>query len=320
MNEEQRIVMLSRVFSAQAGEEAGIEVGIGDDAAVLAGSHARSRLVWTIDEQIEEVHFRREYLSWHDLGWRSFMAAASDLAAMGAEPWCALCALAVPLDVTDTALEEIALGQSEAAAAIQAPVVGGNLSRSSPKSGLSVTTTFLGRCEVAIERRGARPGDGLWMAGHLGLAAAGLKTLERHVDHRAPLAAAVAAWRTPRALIAEGRAMAAVASAAVDVSDGLARDASHLGTAGGVCIALHEASLLADDALVAAASALGESALDLALHGGDDYALVVASTVPVPGFRCIGEVREGSGLILRNVDGDESALEAKGYDHFARSP
>lgn len=308
--------MLARTLASSApGSGSGIEVGIGDDAAVLATSHAASRLVWTIDEQVEGCHFRRALASWRDVGWRSFMAAASDLAAMGAVPWCALCALVLPDDLDDAALEDIARGQRDAAEAIRAPVVGGNLARGPV---LSIATTLLGSCEHAVERRGARAGDGLWIAGRLGLAAAGLKVLERgFVDHgaSAPLAAAVAAWRKPRALVAEGRAMAVVAHAAVDVSDGLARDAGHLAESSGVCIVLDEAPLLDDATFVAAAAVLGESALDLALHGGEDYALVVASSVPIPGYRRIGEVREGKGVVLRGANG-ELAIEAKGFDHF----
>src|SRR5262249_10265882 len=99
MDEKHPIAMIARVLSRVPAGEAGIEVGTGDDAAVLAASYARARIVWTIDEQVEGVHFRRELLSWRDVGWRSFMAAASDLAAMGAAPWCALSALVLPDDV-----------------------------------------------------------------------------------------------------------------------------------------------------------------------------------------------------------------------------
>src|ERR1700716_3382483 len=112
MDEKGRIAMLARTltFSATPGD-GGIEIGIGDDAAVLSASHALSRIVWTIDEQVENVHFRRDMLSYEDIGWRSFMAAASDLAAMGAIPWCALAALVLPDDVDDEALDGIARGQ-----------------------------------------------------------------------------------------------------------------------------------------------------------------------------------------------------------------
>ncbi|HZU84779.1 MAG TPA: thiamine-phosphate kinase [Polyangiaceae bacterium] len=326
MDETTRIALLARVLGDGA-PAAGVEVGIGDDAAVLEAPRPGSRLVWTIDEQVEGVHFRRELLAWRDVGWRSFMAAASDVAAMGASPWCALCAMVLPGDVDGAVLREIALGQREAADAVRAPVVGGNLSRG---PAVSLATTLLGTCERAVERRGAEPGDGVWLAGRVGLAAAGFAALARAreggreargaqaaTDAMPPaLCEAVDAWRRPRALVAEGRAMGAVARAAVDVSDGLARDAGHLAEASGVRVVLDESALRSDAALIAAAGALGADPLELALHGGEDYALVAASRAPIPGFRRIGEVREGRGLALRDGAGERS-IEPRGFDHFA---
>jgi thiamine-monophosphate kinase len=307
MDELGRITMLTRVLGATT---AGVDVAIGDDAAVL--SPPPGRLVWTIDEQVEGVHFRRDLVSWRDLGWRSYMAAASDVSAMGASPWCALASLVLPRDVDDAALEAMARGQREAADATGAPVVGGNLARGTV---LSIGTTLLGTCAQAVQRRGARAGDGLWMAGRVGLAAAGLLALERGRGSEPGLEAAVLAWRTPRALVIEGLAMAGHASAAVDVSDGLARDVSHLGHASGVRLVVEEAALLEDSELLTTARALGEGALELALHGGEDYALVATSDRPIPGFRRIGEVLAGSGLVLRRAS-DERALEPRGFDHF----
>jgi thiamine-monophosphate kinase len=309
VDERGRIELLSRVLAAQA---SGVEVGIGDDAAVL-GAPVGGRLVWTIDEQVEGVHFRRELLSWHDVGWRSFMAAASDVAAMGATPWCALAALVLPADADDETLAAIASGQRDAAEAAGAPVVGGNLSRGPV---VSIATTLLGRCPRAITRSGARAGDGVWLAGRLGLAAAGLRALVQGRGGEASLASAVEAWRRPRALLRDGLAMAALAHAAVDVSDGLARDAGHLGEASGVRIVLDEGALLEDAALVDAAVALGQSPIDLALHGGEDYALVVASDAPIDGFRRIGDVRPGRGLALRRGDAERD-IEPAGFDHFS---
>jgi thiamine-monophosphate kinase len=309
MDEVGRIAMLARVLRASG---QGIEVGIGDDAAVL--SPPGTRLVWTIDEQVEGVHFRRDLASWHDVGWRSYMAAASDVAAMGATPWCALAALVVPVDVDDAALEAIATGQREAAEVAGAPVVGGNLARG---PAMSIATTVLGTCERPVERRGAVAGDGLWMAGRVGLAAAGLRALEEGKGMESRLAAAIAAWRVPRALFEEGWAMGATAHAAVDVSDGLARDAGHLAEASGVQVVLDEAALLDDAVLLEAAGALGASALELALYGGEDYALVAASKQPIEGFRRIGEVRAGRGMVVRSVAG-ERPVEPRGFDHFAR--
>ena len=115
MDERGKIATLARMLGSSSSPTAGIEVGIGDDAAVLATSHAPAHLVWTIDEQVEGVHFRRTLASWHQVGWRSFMAAASDVAAMGAVPWCALSALVLSDDVDDEAFAEIVRGQGDAA-------------------------------------------------------------------------------------------------------------------------------------------------------------------------------------------------------------
>jgi thiamine-monophosphate kinase len=309
MDERERIVMLARVLGRAV---PGVTVGIGDDAAVLDGT---GTLVWTIDEQVEGVHFRRTLVGFRDLGFRSLMAAASDVAAMGARPWCALCAMVVPADVDDAALEAIATGQSDAAQELHAGVVGGNLSRG---PALSLSTTVLGRCQRAIRRQGAHPGEGIWLAGHVGLAAAGLRALEagKGGDVEDPrLLPAVAAWRTPRALVEAGRAMGLLATAAIDVSDGLARDLGHLAAASGLAAVLDEAALLDDPALSAAAEALGAPAIDLALHGGEDYALVATSAAPLPGFRRIGQMREGAGLALLTAAG-ERPVEPLGFDHF----
>jgi thiamine-monophosphate kinase len=307
MNERQRIAMLARVLG---GTVPGVTVGIGDDAAVLDGA---GTLVWTIDEQVEGVHFKRKLVGFRDLGFRSLMAAASDVAAMGARPWCALCAMVLPVDVDDAALEALATGQSEAARELHASVVGGNLSRG---PALSLSTTVLGRCQRAIRRQGAHAGDGIWLAGHVGLAAAGLRALEEGRGDEDPrLQPAVAAWRTPRALVEAGRGMGLLATAAIDVSDGLACDLGHLAEASGLGAVLDEVSLLEDPLLSAAADVLGLSATDLALHGGEDYALVATSAAPLPGFRRIGQMREGSGLALRTSTG-ERPLEPLGFDHF----
>jgi thiamine-monophosphate kinase len=330
MDERFRIARIAHLFAGEAGTKtdsargrnaAGIELGIGDDAAVLdpreapfrLQGEAPFRLVWTIDEQVEGTHFRLDLASFRDIGWRSFMAAASDIAAMGAAPWCALGALVLPDSVDDAAFEEVLCGQRDAAAAVGAPLVGGNLARG---PALSIATTFLGTAAHAVRRRGAVPGDGVWVAGPLGLAAAGLRALLTGRGDETALAAAVGAWRRPVALIAAGRAMAPLAHAAVDVSDGLARDAGHIAEASGVSVVFDEAALCADSILESAAAALGVPALELALYGGEDYALVVASPAPIEGFRRVGDVVAGSGIALRSARGIDT-VEARGFDHFA---
>jgi thiamine-monophosphate kinase len=308
--EEERIARLRARLGVAA---PGVTLGIGDDAAVLAPPGGK-RLVWTVDTQVEDVHFRHAWLRGPaEIGYRAFMAAASDVAAMGAEPWCALAALELPASFDDAAFDELVRGQREAADRVGAPIVGGNLSRG---PALAITTTLLGAAAAPITRGGAREGDGVWLAGPVGLAAAGLAALAAgNADPR--LDVAVAAWRTPEARIADGRALAGVAHAAIDVSDGLARDLGHLATASGVRAVLDEALLLAHagDLLAHAADALGARALDLLLYGGEDYALVAASAAPLPGFSRVGEIRAGAGLGLRGAAGERD-LAARGFDHF----
>jgi thiamine-monophosphate kinase len=200
-------------------------------------------------------------------------------------------------------------------------VVGGNLSRGTETS---VTTTLLGRVDEAIVRSGARPGDSVWLSGPVGLAAAGLAALLADGVAGLGLAACVEAWRRPRARIAEGRALRGVATAAVDVSDGLARDVGHLAVASDVRVVLDEAALLAHGGaeLERAAGVLGRDPLELALHGGEDYALVAtgAAAEPAPGFVNIGRIEPAAGapgVLLARASG-VVLIESRGFDHFER--
>ncbi len=308
-SELQRIELLARLFATA---DPRIELGIGDDAAILADP--TSRLVWTIDAQVEDVHFRRGWLSFFDLGFRATMAAASDLAAMGAEPLATLSSLTLDPSVSEDDLEALALGQREAAARVGAPVVGGNLAAG---SALTVTTTLLGKVSSILTRGGAAPGDLLLAAGPLGLAAAGLRALMADRGDEA-LAPAVAAWRRPAARVGEGRLLAGRATAAIDVSDGLSLDLSRLASASFVRAVLSEEALLSHsgEPLATAARALGLEALSLLLAGGEDYALLATSPAPVEGFSVVGRIERGGGVWLEARNGLR-ALEPEGFDHFA---
>jgi thiamine-monophosphate kinase len=154
----------------------------------------------------------------------------------------------------------------------------------------------------------------------VGLAAAGLAALERGGAPAVTLESAVAAWRRPRALVAEGIRARGRARAAIDVSDGLARDLGHMAQASGVRAVLDAASIV-DAALAAAAAALGRDPLALALHGGEDYALVMALPPgeSLAGFVRIGMIEGLAGgprIALRREDGVIVALDERGFDHF----
>lgn len=306
------VAHLRALFSSHAGRTTGSlahdELGIGDDCATVGD--APGTLVWTIDEQAENTHFRRDWLTWRDVGYRSFVAAASDIAAMGGKASHALTALALPKEFPDDAFVALTEGQLEAARAVGASIVGGNLARA---NAVHVTTTVLGRAERPIARSGAKVGDGVWLAGAVGLAGLGLRALERGVASP-ELRAAVAAWRRPSPLFVEADAMAPLASAAIDVSDGLARDAAHMASASDVRIVFERALLDAYGeriGVTSPAAALGVDGLEAMLHGGEDYALVVASRSAIEGFFRIGSVVRGAGIAL-----DEEDLAPRGFAHF----
>lgn len=320
MSERSRIALLSRIFGASPLARRA-ETGIGDDAAVLAPPAGR-RLVVSVDEQVEGTHFRRDFFSLGDVGYRATMAAASDLAAMGAEPYAAVASLVLPDDVDDEALTAIARGQAEAAERVGMPIVGGNLARG---PALSLATTVLGLAAAPLLRAGAKPGDAVFVHGALGLAHLGLVATMRG-ERGESTVAALAAFARPEARIAAGLAARGFAHAAIDVSDGLGKDAGAIADASGVVIVLERTLLLAHAeacGALPAASALGIDVTTAMLDGGEDYALVVTAPgdEPAPeGFVRLGFVRAGapSGVVLRAPDGTEVPVAASaGFDHFA---
>lgn len=304
-------------------------VGIGDDAAVLYSR--RRRLVWTVDASVEGVHFDRRWLSLEDVGWRSFEAATSDIAAMGARPLAALSSLVVPGGFRARQLRELGAGQSSAARDLGCPVVGGNIARG---TALSVTTTVLGEAGAVLLRSGARVGDELWLVGNVGLARAGWQAIERAGPGRArswmrrrtelerAAAMCLEAWRRPRALVRRGLALASRAHAAIDLSDGLGGDAGKLAAASGVRVVVESGAL--EKAIAAElrviAHWLGTSATALALRGGEDYALLTCGRARQrPRWaRRIGRIERGpAGAVLEGAHGDRPL--GPGFDHLTEA-
>lgn len=245
---------LARLASRLGGPERP-EVGIGDDAAVLRAPPGGWMLL-AADAVVAGVHADLALVGLDDMGWKAVAANVSDVAAMGGSPSYLLVTVAGP---AGTDLDLLYEGIAEAARTWVCPVVGGDLANAVD---LVVSVTIVGSLPGApILRSGARPGDGIWVTGPLGLAAAGLRILK--TVGKGATGVAVEAHRRPRPSVAAGlAARAAGATAMIDVSDGLAADLGHLATASGVGVEL--------DSVPVAEPATEEEALT----GGEDYVLV----------------------------------------------
>jgi thiamine-monophosphate kinase len=306
---------LAQHFSTRR-RPSGVKLSIGDDAAILSPN--RQNWVWTVDACVEGVHFDWNWLGAEDVGWRSYQAAVSDIAAMGAKPVAALSSLALPADA-DTALwRGLARGQARAARALGCPIIGGNLSRAKQ---VSIHTTVLGSSEHPLRRSGAKPGDEIWLVGNIGLATAGLAVLQQVPEARrsAAMLACVRAWRRPKALVEEGLKLCHRAHAAIDVSDGVAGDMRHLSESSQVSVVLFEDELRQAilPKLTKVAAAMGHPLLDWVLFGGEDYALLAAGpTDSRPAFaRRIGCVERGKNVWLELAGGERQIIGAA-FDHF----
>ena len=302
---------------ARVATRADVVLGIGDDAALLAPPPGR-QLVVTADTLNDGVHFPRG-TSPADVGWKALAVNLSDLASMGAEP--AWCTLSLSLPQSDPAwIEGFLDGFLDLVGQHDIALVGGDTTRGP----LSIAVTAMGLVEPgrALRRDGARVGDEVWVTGTLGDAAGGLALLDRE-----PVPALRARLDRPTPRVAAGRALAGIATACVDVSDGLLADLGH------VCARSHVAARIDVDALPASAAlmeVIGEAdRIALQASGGDDYELCF--TAPADAGADIGAVSAQLGLritrIGRIVAGEGvHPVDAKsqpwssprrGYDHFA---
>ena len=249
-------------------------LGIGDDAAAWAPTPG-SLVVATTDMLVEGIHFRLDWTSPRDLGWKSLAVNLSDLAAMGATPGRALVSVAL-LPGQAALVEAMYEGIGELARLTGTRVVGGDTVRTSGP--LVVNVALVGEADPGrlLRRDGAVPGDVLMLTGRVGASAAGLALLLEGDPERLARPEAeplLAAHHRPVPMLAAGRKLAELGvRCAIDVSDGVASEAWHLARAGGVAIAL-DVGLLPLDA--SAVAILGESAARrLAVSGGEDYQLL----------------------------------------------
>ena len=254
-------------------EQRGLAEGIEHDAAVIDG------LVVTQDALVENVHFRFDLLSWSELGARAAAVNLSDLAASGADPLALLVSLGLPPETELEDVLELYAGLNERGV----PVRGGDTTRA---AGVVLSVTAIGRADRVPGRAGAQPGDVVVVTGSLG--------------------AAGAAFRAGKLLplpdrAAEGKRLATVATALLDLSDGLAPDAGHLAERSGVHLAIE-----LEQVPLAPGAELGD------LGFGEDYELLATTPDPL-GFTVIGRVEEGEGVAV-TLRGEPYSLA--GWEHF----
>ena len=289
--------------------QSGVELGIGDDAAVLAASN--NKLVASVDMAVEGIHFRRDWSSPFQIGAKLTTANLADIFAMGAVPKYLLVAAAISQVNNSEVITELAKGIRSVADNFKVTVIGGDLSKS---ESMSLSITALGELSgKPILRSGAQVGDLLYLSSLPGLSAAGLAILNRGLDRPRYV---VDAHLNPK-LVAPDK-LIKVASSMCDISDGLVTDAGHIAKSSTVNINLNKELIInAPDFkdLAELANELGEDVFDWILAGGEDH-FFLATVNPTSeseelGIK-VGVVTAGGGEIL--LDG--VVTNKSGYQHF----
>ena len=287
--------------------------GIGDDCAVLRISPAHETLV-TTDFSLEGIHFRREWHSAKFIGHRCLTRGLSDIAAMGGVPIAAFLSLALPPKLSQAWVNRFMKGLLALAGQHNVTLAGGDTAQS--PSGVLADIIVLGSIPrgKAILRSGAKPGDAIYVTGSLGASAAWLKQLlQGHKPRRMPNSL----FPQPRLQTAQFLRQKHLATAMIDLSDGLSTDLSHICEESGVGAELWQ------DAIPRATIKKSTVALEAALHGGDDYELLFTAperkAVPsqiagVPAQK-IGRIVSGQSIFLLNKSG-RKVLSPEGWLHF----
>ncbi|MEJ2071739.1 MAG: thiamine-phosphate kinase [Syntrophobacterales bacterium] len=309
-------------------------LGIADDCAAL-DLGGPDYLLWTMDTLMDGVHFDLAYTSLSLLGRKSLAVNLSDIAAMGGKPAYALLSLGWPPGRDLASALQFGEGLAACARNYEVTVIGGDTVSST--LGVAVAVTILGRVPKTemLRRSGAKLGDRVYVTGTLGDSAAGLEILRRKLDVdpslREPL---IRAHLDPQPQMAAGRllAQAGLATACIDLSDGVATDLYHICRLNGVGARVAAENLPLSPGVRPVARMLGKDPEELALQGGEDYQLLFtsspaqASRVPETFTQAgleapshIGEISPGDEVVL--ITGKkEKIISRGGYDHFRLDP
>lgn len=289
--------------------QTGVEIGIGDDAAVVLASN--KKLVATVDMAVEDIHFKREWSTPFQIGAKLTTANLADIFAMGATPKYLLVAAAITEVNNSQMVIELAKGIRSVADKFEVAVIGGDLSRAEK---MSLSITALGEIsEKPITRSGAKVGDIVYVSALPGLSAAGLAILTRGLDRPRYV---VEAHLNPK--LSAPNKLIQVATSMCDISDGLVTDASHIASASTVRINLSKNKLISGSDfkdLAELAVELGEQVFDWILTGGEDHFFLATVDPKNAGDELgleIGVVEAGGGEVL--LDGEK--IQKAGYQHF----
>jgi thiamine-monophosphate kinase len=325
LGEDTLLGRIAVVAARTAIRGSGVRLAIGDDTALFKGARGFEQVL-TCDWFLEGTHFLRDRHPPDAVGWKCLARALSDVAAMGGIPRCFLLSLALPASRTGQWLDEFLQGLRRAAKRFGCVLAGGDTTQ---RADILINVTVVGEVRTgrAVLRSGARPGDILFTSGRLGEAELGLELIRksnRRIDSHDPL---LRRHLYPEPRLALGRWLAEkrLASAMMDLSDGLSTDLPRLCAASKVG-ALVEAEKLPKVRERKGGRSLDEDSLRLALHGGDDYELLF--TVPpdklnrIPRFfrgiylTAIGRITKVGRLSLVEKSGREVSLPNRGWDPF----
>lgn len=320
------------LLPSAAADREGLVVGVGDDAAVLSIAGSGEHVIVTTDMLIEGVHFRLDWITPYELGWRSVAANISDIAAMGGTPTWTFVSIGLKPDTELSFVDELYRGMTECARLFGSEVVGGDTNSAQANSVISVTQ--MGRVEpdrVAL-RSTAQIGDRILVTGWLGDSVGGLELLLKHGPQKAREISETLVYShmTPTPRVSEARAAVGTRGvrAMMDLSDGLGADLPKLCKASAAGAVVHADKLPISDELRRVAESLGMSAIELAASGGEDFELLmtVAPEDVEHVIRAMGEhtktpVTEIGEIVSGPVeiayrDGCRRPL-AGGWEHFA---
>ena len=311
---EKLLIDRIRRAAARRGQLAG--KGIGDDCAVLPLPRGHEALV-TTDFSLEGIHFRREWHPADSVGHRCLARGLSDIAAMGGIPLAAFLSLALPPDLPQSWVDEFLAGLFRLATRFSVSLAGGDTAQS--PAGILADIMVLGSVPrgKAILRSSARPGDFLYVTGTLGGGAVVALNQLRNGEKLRPKSFPKHFYPAPRVDVGQFLREKKLASAMIDISDGLSTDLQHICEESDVGAVVYAASLPAD---------ADEDGVTLALHGGDEYELLFtappnrAIPMEIAGVRItrIGEILRGHELRLASRDGRTEILKPAGWEHFGK--